>query len=94
MRQSSTVSHRHLAHKRTHAVRIGHGHFTHKNTHAKSPLRQISVSILFIITAIFAAGIVAAIIRANQIEIASIWAPQIAIEAPGFGAINTPHDDI
>ncbi|HEY5504448.1 MAG TPA: hypothetical protein VIK28_04755 [Sedimentisphaerales bacterium] len=79
MRRNAAFNHKHLARRKRRAVIAASG-----------LLRPF----FFIVTAIIAAGIGAAIIKAYQGELASIWAPQIAIETPEFRAINAPHDDI
>jgi hypothetical protein len=79
VRHNATFNHKHSARRKKRVVIAASG---------------LLHSFLFIVTATIAAGIGAAIIKAYQSELASIWAPQIAIETPAFRAINTPHDDI
>jgi hypothetical protein len=79
MRHGATLKHRPPARRKKHAAAVAPG-----------LLRPF----IFIVTAIIAAGVAAALIKTYQGELAKIWAPQSAIVAPSFGVIATPHDDI
>lgn len=91
MKRSATTDHAQI---RAYKAKRGRKQPTHKYNNERSAWRGNSDPIVFIITAVLAAGTLAAAIRANQLDISGIWSPRFGIVASEARATNRPHDDI
>ncbi len=90
MRHSAITDHAQI---RAYRAKRGHKQPNHKNSNERSAWRRRNDLIVFIATALVAAGLLAVIIKANQIDIAHILSPQYGTVSEAR-ATNSPHDDI
>jgi hypothetical protein len=76
-----------------HGATLKHRAPVRRKKHAAAGAPGLLRPFIFIVSAIMAAGVAAALIKAYEGELAGIWAPRTAIQAPSFGVIVTPHDE-